>query len=327
MRRVLTILTVLLVCLTSTMPVFAAPNPPDDIDIINFYYNRHLYETDDFLLVVHYNIVYSGDYPDEPADETFVFRFFDTDGTTELAQALPYPYANNGYGEGCVAFYFSAVDAPTWDDSYVYRLRASGNPSQFASPPVYYFDIPTGAWSTETTQDGNQSQLANRIIEIAESLEIEWETTLLSEQDAVTVLSSYGEEYFRNAIYGLQLLAPSLFYLQSSAVDATDREWDTSLSETYKGRFAGTWVEDSLESGAALLHLPMMLFLGLILAVACGFLIWKSHQWWNTATPGYLASGVLVIGFSSLWLGMTLLGLIIFGCTFLVATVLFFKRA
>lgn len=327
MRRVFTIIAVLLVCLTQTVPVLAAPAPPDDIDIINFYYNRHLYEADDFLLVVHYDIIYSGEYPDEPADDCFVFRLFDTDGTTELGQALPYPYANNGYGEGCVAFYFSAADAPTWNDSYVYKLRVSGNPLQFASPPVYNFDIPTSAWSDETTQAGNQSQLANRIIEIAESLEIEWETTLLSAQDAAIVLSSYGEEYLRNAIYGLQLLCPSLFYLQSTSLDVTDREWDTSLSETYKTRLDGTWVMDSLEDGASLLHLPLPLLVGVALLAACVFLIWKSHQWWNTAMPGYVASGVLVIGFSSVILGFTLLAIILFGCIFLVATVLFFNRA
>ena len=327
MKRVLVILTVLLVCLTQTAPVFAAPDPPDDIDIINFYYNRHLYETDDFLLVAHYNNIYSGEYPEEPADDCFVFRFFDTDGVTELAQALPYPYANNGYGEGCVAFYFRAEDAPDWDDSYVYKLRVSGNPVQFASPPVYNFDISTDAWSDETTQSGNQSQLANRIIDIAESLEIEWETTLLAEQDAVTVLSSYGEEYFRNAIYGLQLLCPALFYLQAASLDVTDREWDTSLSESYKTRFDGTWVQDSLESGASLFHLPMEMFLLVIWLIASGYLVWKSHQWWNTATPGYLSSGILLVGVSTLWLGMTLLGIVFFACVFLVATVLFFNRA
>lgn len=329
MRRLCSVLVLLaiLLCLIPASPVYADPDLPDSVTLEHTYYNRHLIENNDFLLMVHYNLYYSGAYPTPTADNVFVFRLYAPNGTTELGQALPYVYENGGYGQGVVAFYFSAIDAPTWNNTYIYVLKITGNPAVFGTPPTYTFNIPLDSWSTQTTQETNQAEVKDRVIVMARDLEIEWGIELLSQQDALIVFSAYGEAYFRNTIYGLQIMSPDLFYLQSEQMDTDDRTWSTDLSDDYKERFAGTWVEDSIESGASLFHAPVMLFLAIPVVGFSIYLIYKSKQNFGTTNPGVLAAAIMISGYSVLMLGMTLMAVVLLIMIWIAAFALFLRRA
>lgn len=293
-------LAIILLLLLAT-PVYAT-DPPDSISIEVIYVNRNLLETGDFLLIAHYNIAYTT-IPDERADETFTFRLMDTDATTELGAALPYPYATMGYGQGVVSFYFTAADAPTWGQEYY--LRVSGNPVHFDNPPVENFSVLAGDYTLLTDSTANQDQLATRVQDIAVDLEVAWDVTLLSEQDTGTFFSSAGEAYFRNAIRGLQAMAADLFFVQTIPPDFTGINYTTNQATIYQERFDGTWVGDALDDAADLLHVSDEMLVGMGILVGCVALIGVSAKKMRSVHPGFIASillslcGGLLFGYMS----------------------------
>lgn len=319
---------VLLLFLLSATPVWADMADPDSTDIEVIYINRHLMETDDFLLYAHYNIEY-GTTPDNPIDETFIFRLIDTDGTTELGSTLAYPYSTSGYGEGVISFYFTAADAPTWGEAYI--IRICGNPTVFATPPISNFTVDADSYTTLTDSDGNKSQLTDNIVAMAEDLGAAWTTDLLSSQDIGIVLSSQGETYFRNAIFGLQQMAPDLFFVQAIDIDYTERSWNTTQSDIYRDRFAGTWVGDSITAGAGLFNLNEQMFMSGFVLLACvgwiGFSKWKMPGAYNTHSA-FL--GAIIISLCCAVLGFTggaAWGIMAFFSALYIGYILFMQKA
>lgn len=311
----------------TTLPVFADPANPDDVQIPTIYVNRGLLEDDDFLLVAYYDVAYAV-LPADPIDTNFVFRLIDTDGTTVLGNVLAYPYNDLGYGCGIVSFYFDATSAPTWGQNY--KIRISGNPAVFATPPTYEFVVGTGDYTglAGTDTEGNQTQLANRLLGLVQDLENEWSITLTSEQDTGTVLSGNGENYIRNAILGSQAMAPSIFFLQSAEVDTSSRVWGTSLHDTYQHRLdAWSMGTDALQGVADELNIPFILLIGVIVMGVCVFVIYKSQQKFGNAMPGVAASLMVLICGGMLYLGMTLIGLTAFALIVTGSYFLFFRKA
>ena len=102
--------------------VLADAASPSQVYVAAFAY-RILLETNDFFLLIDYDIAYSGGYPTVSASNAFTFRLFDPTGSTEIADALPYVFTTattgfegtNGYGQGVVAYYFNSASAPGWD--------------------------------------------------------------------------------------------------------------------------------------------------------------------------------------------------------------------
>lgn len=257
--------TIVILFLMAT-PVMATAQPDSAPSIESIFIYHHLQETDDMLIVAKYNIPYATP-PDEPVNETFIFRLIDTDNVTELGTILAYPYNENGYGDGVISFYFSAAIAPTWGQPYI--IRISGNPVNFAAPGEWNYTIATGDYTTLTTQDGNQTDLASRVITLAGELEISWNVTLLDETDTGTVLWSSGESYFRNAITGLQNMAPDAFSLQIIDVNYTPRDWDTTYSSNMTTQWTGTWVGNGLTSLGDLFSTDFQLQTGIIVLLIC----------------------------------------------------------
>jgi hypothetical protein len=323
----LVLLLIVILSLGLSMPAFATSSLPDSISITNSYVNRNLIETGDALFLFVYNIAYTS-YPTTPADQAFVFSMFTPDGSTEIGNALPYPYVNQGYGYGLVAFYYSAADAIVYNSAY--RLKITSNPLEFSSSITYTYIVPSSAYSSAVTQSENQTVLAQRIFTIANLLQTRWGTNydLTSQQDALIVLSSQGEAYFRNTVYGLQVLAPSVFYLQSaSTMEDIPGVMNQSLSDTYKNRFSGTWVQDSLDAGADLFSIPLSVFEFILCALGCAYAIYISQKTWQNPYPGYFTAVIIMVGFSILMMGMTLIALVVFGAVILTGFMLFFKRA
>jgi hypothetical protein len=309
--------------------VLAAVPSPDQVSMTCFGY-RNLLETGDFFLLVDYDIAYSGGYPTVPASDAFTFRLFDPTGSTEIADALPYVFTTattgftgaNGYGMGVVAYYFNAASAPAWGDNYI--IKVSGNPAELTFSGDY--EISTSAYDSGSNA---AIDLANELRSIGPALSTQWNVPLLSDTSATSVFTADGESYFRNAIPGVQSLAPDIFEdaSQQSPDTTESSSYNTNLSNTYQHRFDDSWVHTSLAAGADLFHLPLPLFVGIFALAGCIFMIKKSNDRFQSPVFGYFGSIIVVMGFSLLFLGLTVLALILFIGGFLVSNALFFRKA
>ena len=208
--------------------VYAAPS------IISAYVCHNLIEEDDFLVLVYYNL--SDDpLPEVPADEYYHFRLMDTDGITQIGASTPYPYYSAGYGDGVAAFYFSADDAPIWEQCYTVRIE--GNPEYFETPSVTTYVLTLADYSQLDTREENQTLLGQKVIDIAHDIEVSWSISMVTVTDLGTVLSSTGEAYFRGAVPGIQYLAPSIFSIQTTNPDFDERDWGTDQADDYANRY------------------------------------------------------------------------------------------
>jgi len=102
------------------VPVAAAPADPDSITLHTAKVFQNIFEADDILLVVSYDVDYAVE-PDESAADTFQLTIYDTDGTTEIqTRALNY------YQYNIHSIYFDAAAAASlvWETEYVIRVWA-----------------------------------------------------------------------------------------------------------------------------------------------------------------------------------------------------------
>lgn len=273
------LLALLAVFLLSDTPAYADTPDPDStptVEEINIY--RGSIEADDMLIVVYANIPYATP-PDTPVTQTFIWRLIDTDGVTELGSTIGNDYNDDGYGYNVYSMYFSASTVTAlgivWGTSYTIRL--SGNPAVFDTPPIYNFTINAGDYSTLTDKADVQAELAARILTIAADLDNKWGLaaaySLLTQNETATVLSIYGEAFFRGAIHGLQAMAPTAFSVIIRALDIEDREWDPEYSENVTAQWSGTWIETAQEAGKALFGTTYDLLSIIMLLAMCGGLI------------------------------------------------------
>jgi hypothetical protein len=314
---------------------------PDTIPgIITFLAFQDLLEVDDCLFVILADIPYS-EIPGIPINRSYIWSLIDTG--TEKGWNTGYAMNDNGYGYNVYSLYFTAADAITWGSTTKYHLQLAGNTSVFYGPVPVYDDSDNGDYlvssDTWTVTSDYNALLASTIIGIAKILEQEWQVVLLDEQDTKTVLSSNGEKLFRNAISGIQNMAPSLFYIQNanSDTDVSERVWGTSLDQTYKERLLGadkvvgtaddTWIATAFNGVAKWGNIPFGLLLGLVCLGCCVFVIWKSNQRYATPMPGYVASLLIVICFGMLFLGLIVTALI--GIALIVAAsyLMFLRKA
>lgn len=267
---------------------------PDSTPTVEIDVYRNLLETGDTFFLIYANIPYAAT-PDEPVNESFVFRLIDTDGTTELGQNTGYPYVDDGYGYNVYSMYFSAADNLTWGAAYTIRL--SGNPTIFDDPPVYNYPVDSTDYSSLTVTYDVQVEMSIRIMAIANSLDIEWglgsSYSLLYESEVGTVLSIYGEAFFRNAIYGLQALCPQIFRFAVGDVEVTDRTYDEEYAGNLSSQYAGTWVETAQQGGAALAGTSydwmtvMMVIVIVVLAIFGGMAL-AAGDFWSGAVDGII---------------------------------------
>ncbi len=271
--------------LLGTTPVYADTPDPDStpvVDQINVY--RNLRETGDILFLVLANIPYST-IPDLPVTSTFIWRLIDTDNITELGSTVGTAFnvgthEDDGYGFNVYSLYFSATEVTSlgivWETAYT--LRLTGNPAAFDDPPFYNFTINVVAYSTLTAQADVQAELAARILALAADLNNKWGLSatfsLLTEVEAGTVLSIFGEAFFRGAIFGLQSLAPTVFSVIIRDFTITEREWDPEYSENVTAQWGGTWIDTSQAAGKALFGTDYdLLSVIMLIAMSIGLLI------------------------------------------------------
>ena len=216
---------------------------PDNMSVITARAYKDLAVTGDMAVVFHAKINYDSDngtYPDVPASQSIMFNFVAANGT-RLASSSPYvfsPFETNGYGNLVSGFYFSADDAPEWEGSH--KIEIIGLPAYFSPVPnpVYKELI---AQEYEQSSD-NEVALALEILRLCDVFKVIYpDIALKSTTGTGTVLSAYGEAYFKSAIPGLENLCPSIFNVQIYTPDLIEvTAYDTSLADTMAGHTEGS---------------------------------------------------------------------------------------
>ena len=310
-----TLTALLIACVVSlsfTSTAYAISNPDSTPTVEDIWAWRNVLETGDMFVMLVENTPYATTPTDYTYAESFIWRFMD--GTDDIGQAVGYGYNDDGYGYNVIGFYWDASDAPAWAGSYT--LKLSGNPSAFDTPPEYNFPISSAAYSALTDTDEVKADIAETIISVADDFYSYWGlsslTTLLSETETGTVLSLYGQAFFRGAIYGIQGMAPAAFPITISSFTITDRTWTDAYVTTLEAQHAGNPIETGFDAGEDLLDVDYNL-MGLLIAIAITagliFANWmiSGGQVWKGALEGV---PVLVIGARMALVGLGELGLI-----------------
>jgi hypothetical protein len=325
-RWIPVILFILVLEMLYPAPAYAVTALPDSTPTLHdMKVYRNLLVDDDFLLVVPYTMPYATP-PDLGIDKTFIFRLFDVAGTTELGSILAFPYNDDGYGEGIVSFYFDDTAAPVWGANYV--LRIDCNPAEFAAPTVWSFVLDSPAYSSFDDHDDNIEELRLDILEMGETLSGSWPVDLTEETDSGTVLSTYGERYFRRAIKSVQAMCPELFYVQVSNPDYTKRSWDTIFADALANTFSGTFVWDAMTGFAGLWTMQTRTAMGYVAMVVGLIFMAISVSQFQQVQQGFL-DFALVLTYFTLAGGFSpvLHAIIAFLSVFLGGMVWFLNRA
>ena len=284
--------------------------PDSDPTVIQFNAYRNVLETGDFIVIIYENTPYTTA-PEVNYSEAYIWRMYDTDGTTELAQATGYNYNSSGYGYNVVGFYFSAAELATlgiasypvyWELPYVFRLSGTFGTDTFLIPRNYNFNIGASDYSSLTDTDEVKTAIAQRIIDIATDLNNRWGLTtdyeLTYSSETGTTLSIYGQSFFRGAIYGIQAIAPSIFPLAISSVDVDARTWTTAYVTSLEAQYAMTYLEAAFAAGEGFFDVSYNLMGILLIIGVCAFIIVCNWQLaGGNLWRGVLgASGIVIIG-------------------------------
>jgi len=276
--------------------------PSSDPQLIQKDCYRHVLAPNDFLILIYENTPYTPPPTVVSYREAFVWRLYDVDGTTELAQATGFSYRTLGYGYNLISFYFSAADLATlgiasypdyWGKTYVIKLSGTFGASTFLIPPNYNYPISPANYSVLTDTGAVKLAIAQRLIEIATDLNSKWGLTtdyeLTYSSETGTTLSIYGQAFFRGAIYGVQGMAPSIFPLSITNVNTTDRTWTTTYITDLEAQAAGFYIDDALLAGQGFFDVTYNLMGLLLILMVCAFVV--IGHW-------YLGGGFI-------WRGMT----------------------
>jgi hypothetical protein len=277
--RILAVILVLAVFILSAVPASALAAYPDSVPTVErVKIFRNLLTTGDFYIIFEANIPYAVP-PATTEPNTYIWRLIAVDGVTVLGSTTGFAYHDSGYNYNVYSMYFSTATAPAW--GAIYKLRLSGNPTQFTTPLSYNYDLNASDYTTLVTTAENKAALANEVIYLAGELNTRWNMTLpadrlTTELEDRTVLSlSVGELVFRGITNGIQAMAPAAFAYSIVSVNSTDRTWNVTLNGALEGQWAGTWVEtarnssiDFFDLGYDLLGLFILLILCVILLVA-----------------------------------------------------------
>lgn len=290
----LIILVILAASLIIAAPVFAIANPDSSPTIVNKWVWRNVLTTNDKLVILETNIPYSVT-PAVACSEAFVWRLLGTDGTTPLGEALTYDFNDSGYGYNVVGFYFYPTDNFTWATNYYIEL--SGTPSAFTTPPTYVYQLTSSDFSSLTDEEDVEDDIETKILSVANSLDAQWALgvtySLLEESELHTVLSTYGEAFFRGALYGVQGYAPDVFRIIFNNIDdsvLTNRTWTDAYSGNLSSSNNTGNIGTGMQAGNDLLDVDYNLF-GLLLTLGAiagvtivGLVI--SGDWWGSISGG-----------------------------------------
>ena len=308
----------LVVILAIASPALAIPEPDSSPQIDDIWCYQNILETGDMIIIMVEDTPYA-ETPDMLYNEAFIWRLFEADGTTEIDQAVGYPYNDDGYNYNVISWYFSASDNVTWGENYYIKL--SGTPMAFDDPLEYNFQISDDSYLTPVLV---KTAISNLIITIAEDLNLEWDLSpdnaLIVSGETGSLLSSKGETFFRGAIYGLQSIAPYAFAYNTGDIDNTWRDWDDEYSANLSTQFDDNYIGEAMAAGSDTLGVDYNLFGLLGLMAGCGVLMGScivvGGDVWGSLI---ITSGVAVIGSRLTLVGQGELGFVVALCWFFTA--------
>lgn len=323
MRRLIYATTAALIALmTLALPV-AAMDEPDSVDLHDIEVIGGLLTSGDILVIVPYSIPFTVQ-PDDNIDKTFTFRMLSADASTEIGSVLAAPKYEGGYGGAIVSFYISSNT--TWEEAYVFRVQQ--NPAFYPVP--LHWDESIGASNYSVNGTGASIYLRAKIIDVADDLSAAFGVELLATgEGGLTVLSTYGELYFIAAVPGLQAMCPELFSVQIVTPSYDKRSWSTTLADSLRTKYAGTFIADFMTGYAGLFSMAessAMNFLSIILFVVIIFVsIWKFK---GTMLSGFVDGYalLLLLMLSGFW-SMELNGLLAFLSTLIAGVILFLNKS
>ena len=189
--------------------IVLAIDDPDSITIRTVRAYEGLWEEDDMLFVVEYDVEYGID-PVEDPDETYAVGIW----SPTLVKGPDRPL--NYYQHNVISVYLTPAQVTSFgyavDDEL--RIRVFGNPTFFPSLTegvnMRTVTLSPTHWTSGSTLAITRTALGNRVITIAGSLETSWGITLLTTNDK---LNSVGKATFEEAIPGLQGICPDIFQL------------------------------------------------------------------------------------------------------------------
>ena len=282
----LSLILALLMIVTLATPALAIDLPDSTPQLINAYAYRNVLETGDILIVLYENTPYATTPTDFSYSEAFIWRWIDTDNVTELGQQVGYNYNENGYGYNVIGFYFDSGNVTAKGIVYNppgvnYVMRLSGNPAAFPGDiPYYDFIVESSSYSALTDTSQVKDAITNLVLYLAADLDNKWGLTatysLISEGDTGTILSLYGQTFFRGAIYGIQAMAPDAFPLKITNINTTDRTWTTTYETALETQHAGTYIETAMNAGETLMNVNYNL-LGLLFVLALVVIVIGGH--------------------------------------------------
>ncbi len=293
----------------------AAPDSGPYISRVDIY--RHCLEDDDMLVVVRYNIPYAS-VPDESITQAYIGRFMD--GSTELARVSPYSYYSKGYDYGMFSMYLDAASAPVWEGAYTVELQ--GSPTLDWTPSIPSISTGSLNWRAATSSSATRVLMYSHLIAWADELSDYWSIALTASTAGGTVLSSYGEAYFTNAISGLRTMCPNLFSAGTSVPQYEGVEWQKAQSEATKGAWPLDWGGVSVWLGLPSGDEVFRTLIGFVIVfLLCSILMAKTNRTDFALLAGY---GLLIVLAVPGWIspvivaGFTFLSLLGFGLVFIL---------
>jgi len=275
-------------------PAYATDPPDSRPTISNVHAFRNLKETGDVAIFGEYRIPYTV-IPDEPSSSTYMIILVDSTGN-ETGFTVPYAFFDFGYNLGAWGMYFEAADNFTWGADYTIRIAQS--PAYFTAPENFDYEMSSTAWTSSTSEEDNQLELAIAVIATAERMEAEYtDYTLLEAGLTGTVLySPTGENYFRNVMNGLQVLAPTLFLYQIIPYDTDIPEYGTNMSDNYTGRFTGTFIGDEVTATGNQFGLTgtAVMAMGFSFPIGLAFTIVSAKKF-HKIEPGLLVFALIIM--------------------------------
>jgi hypothetical protein len=269
-----------------------ALDPPDVISIYSVNAVRNTIEDGDIAIGVHF-YVEDNDY-ETPASDTIIVRLMEEDGVTLIDSILPTLYFGYGYDNNACMFYFSASDNLTWGSEYV--INIIGSPGFFTpAPEPQNYSMVAGDWYSLTDQELNQDDMETWVLSVARLLELAYPAySLFGATDMGTALSSDGEAFFRQAMPGIQSIAPGIFLTQFYVPESIDMDLGTDQAEAFAETLDNSDLKDTLVATGEYIGMDWQNIAGGVIILICiAMIILTQRKGWGIH-PGMIASSILL---------------------------------
>lgn len=288
---------ILIAIILALLPVAVyALTPPTSISVQSVRAFQNVATAGDMAIIFHYKITYTP-YPTTPADKTFIFRLYADNGTL-LATSTPYVFSffsTKGYGDGVSSFYFTVQ--PSWEEAFIINIL--GVPAYYEPIQISNYTMSLSDYSSAVDTTDAQADLYNYIIGICNDfISIYADVPLKATTDTGTILSDYGEAYFRATVPGIQAMSSQLFFVQAYVPEQMPvTSYNMSLQTQYSTRLQGTDImRGANRLGVKLGGISGAFVLGIVVLGTCiGTGVWTQRKGWPIELAMFVCVGIVIL--------------------------------